>query len=99
MAIESINSVAATAGIDRAISGTSSAGSTDFSVWLQQQLNAVNAQIQTAETQVTQLATGQADNLHQVMLSLEKAKLSFELMLQVRNKLLEGYQEIMRMQI
>jgi flagellar hook-basal body complex protein FliE len=33
------------------------------------------------------------------MMSLEKAKLSFELALQVRNKLLEAYQDIMRMQI
>jgi flagellar hook-basal body complex protein FliE len=99
MAIEAMNSVSAVAGIDRALVGETAPRSADFSVWLEQQINAVNTQIQTAETQVTQLAAGQTDNLHQVMLSLEKAKLSFELMLQVRNKLLEGYQEIMRMQI
>ena len=39
------------------------------------------------------------DNLHQVMLSLEDAKLSFQLMVQVRNKLLEAYQDILRMQV
>jgi flagellar hook-basal body complex protein FliE len=99
MAIDPVNSIVAATGIERGLGAAPSAQSSDFSVWLQQQINAVNSQIQAAETQVTQLATGQSENLHQVMLSLEKAKLSFELMLQVRNKLLEGYQEVMRMQI
>lgn len=70
-----------------------------FSKWLGQEMNAVNRQIQGAEIQVRQLAAGEQDNLHQIMLSLEKAKLGFELALQVRNKLIEGYQEIMRMQV
>ena len=42
---------------------------------------------------------GEVTDLHQVMLSGEKARLGMELMLEVRNKLLEGYQQIMRMQI
>ena len=77
----------------------SPAASSSFATWLSQEMNTVNQQIQNAELQVQQLAAGEQDNLHQVMLSLEKAKLGFELALQVRNKLLEGYQEIMRMQV
>ncbi len=73
--------------------------SSPFADWLSGEINAVNQQIQTAEVKVQKLAMGEEDNLHQVMLSLEKAKLGFELALQVRNKLLEGYQEIMRMQV
>lgn len=73
--------------------------SSSFQNWLAQEMNSVNQQIQGSEVQIQQLATGEQDNLHQVMLSLEKAKLGFELALQVRNKLLEGYQEIMRMQV
>jgi flagellar hook-basal body complex protein FliE len=46
-----------------------------------------------------QLATGESGNLHHVLLELEKAKLAFQLTVQVRNKILEGYQDIMRMQI
>jgi flagellar hook-basal body complex protein FliE len=42
---------------------------------------------------------GEQGNLHEVMIALEKAKLSFELILAVRNKSLEAYQELMRMQI
>jgi flagellar hook-basal body complex protein FliE len=48
---------------------------------------------------VARLAAGDTDNLHQVMIALEEAKLSFQLMVQVRNKLLESYQDILRMQI
>ncbi len=45
------------------------------------------------------LAMGRADNLHDVMLSMEQAGLALQYAIQVRNKLLESYQEIVRMQI
>lgn len=72
---------------------------TDFASWLKQEVAEVNNQIIESDNQLRQLAIGEADNLHQVMISLEKAKTMFELTVQVRNKLLEGYQDIMRMQI
>ena len=43
--------------------------------------------------------TGQVGEVHDVMIAAEEAQLTFELMLEVRNKLLEGYTEIMRMQV
>ena len=70
-----------------------------FGAWFSRELESVNQQIQTADSNVRQLAMGGTDNLHQVMLSVSKAKLQFELIVQVRNKLLEGYQEVMRMQV
>jgi flagellar hook-basal body complex protein FliE len=45
------------------------------------------------------LALGQADNLHQVMMAGEQTRLAFELMLQVRGKVLDAYQELLRMQV
>lgn len=99
MTIDPMSSIGAVAGIDRGVTAGSQAGGGDFASWLRQEINEVNAQIQTAETQVTQLAAGQSENLHRVMFSVEKAKLSFELLVQVRNKLLESYQEVMRMQV
>ncbi|MCM8901223.1 flagellar hook-basal body complex protein FliE [Caldicoprobacter algeriensis] len=45
------------------------------------------------------LATGQVENFHKVMIDAEKADIALQFTLQVRNKLLEAYQEIMRMQI
>jgi len=47
----------------------------------------------------TQLITGQVDNIHDVMIAGQKAELAFQLTMQVRNKVIEAYQEIMRMQI
>jgi flagellar hook-basal body complex protein FliE len=49
--------------------------------------------------QVRQLAVGETTNIHQVMISLEKARMSLELVVQVRNKCLESYQSLMQMQI
>jgi len=72
---------------------------TDFSVWLDQQLQSVNQNLVQADNQVRALALGEVENIHQVMISLEKAKLSFELTMQIRNKLLDAYQDVMRMQI
>jgi flagellar hook-basal body complex protein FliE len=78
---------------------TSDPAGGDFAAWLGQQVKEVNSQIIKADDGVRRLALGETDNLHQVMINLEKAKLSFELVMQVRNKLLDAYQDIMRMQV
>ena len=46
-----------------------------------------------------QLVAGEATDLHQVMVAVEKASLSLELTLEIRNKLIDAYRELMRMQI
>lgn len=60
--------------------------------------DAGNQQAQ-AEQSVTDIAAGRADNVHNAMLAMVKADLSFHLVLEIRNRLSEAYQEIMRMQI
>jgi flagellar hook-basal body complex protein FliE len=45
------------------------------------------------------LASGENKNLHEVMIEVEKASISFQFMSQVRNKAMEAYQEVMRMQV
>ncbi|MEE9391622.1 MAG: flagellar hook-basal body complex protein FliE [Planctomycetota bacterium] len=52
-----------------------------------------------ADQAVHQLMTGEKQNVHEVMLSMAKADVSFRMMLEVRNKLVEAYQEVMRMQV
>lgn len=52
-----------------------------------------------ADKSIQGLATGQNNGLHEVMLAVEKASVSFQLLTQVRNKAVEAYQEIMRMQV
>lgn len=62
-------------------------------------LEQLNTQMQADDQTIQQLALGGTDNLHQVMMTLERTRLAFELALQVRNKALEAYQELMRMQV
>lgn len=71
----------------------------NFVNWLENELMETNSKIIEAETQTQKLALGEADNLHQVMTSISVAKTQFEMTVQVRNRLLEGFQEIMRMSI
>jgi len=58
----------------------------------------VNTDQKMADEMIKKFLVGEAD-IHQVMIALERAELSFQLMMQVRNKLIEAYQEIMRMQV
>ena len=59
----------------------------------------VNAKQTAAGDAVTGVLSGQNVPLHQAMIAMEEASVSFQLMVEVRNKLLEGYQELMRLQI
>jgi flagellar hook-basal body complex protein FliE len=59
--------------------------------------NVNNAQFQ-AKTAMEELATGRNGNIHETLLSMNKAETSFKMLTQVRNKVLNAYQEIMRMQ-
>jgi flagellar hook-basal body complex protein FliE len=51
-----------------------------------------------AQQKVSQLLRGDGADVHSAMIAVEQAELSFELMMQVRNKIVEAYQEIARMQ-
>ena len=51
-----------------------------------------------AETKVSELLDGNGVDVHAAMIAVEKADLSFQLMMQVRNKIVQAYQEISRMQ-
>jgi flagellar hook-basal body complex protein FliE len=58
----------------------------------------VNSEINAADKKAQSFAAGQPMDIHEVVIATEKADLSLRFLLQIRNKLLEGYQEIMRMQ-
>ena len=70
-----------------------------FSAWLEQQVRTTNTDIVSADNSVRHLAVGEPVNLHQVMVQLERARLQLELVVQVRNKLLDAYQDLLKMQI
>jgi flagellar hook-basal body complex protein FliE len=59
----------------------------------------LNASVSSAESAMSQLATGKAVELQDVMIRLERARISVQAFVQVRNKLVESYQDLMRMQL
>ena len=61
--------------------------------------SSVNDRAQSADAKVIDVVTGETDDLHNAMIALEEANVSFQLMLEVRNKMLDAYQEINRMNI
>ena len=78
-----------------------SAGSVQgpFNSVLGQMVNEVNGK-QVAASQAAQgVLSGQNVSLHQAVIAMEEASISFQLMVEVRNKLLDSYQELMRMQV
>ena len=82
-----------------AITPASSSGSTEFQNLLTQAVSAVQEKQTAAKTAVNQFLTGETEELHSAALAGQRAELSFELFLQVRNKVVQAYQEVMRMQM
>jgi flagellar hook-basal body complex protein FliE len=70
-----------------------------FADSLRQALAPVSHAQAEAAARVQDLVAGRAENLHDVQVALQKADLSFQLLLQVRNKLVQAYHEILQMQI
>ena len=70
-----------------------------FSTMLGKMVEEVNGKQITASQTVNSLQAGGDVSLHQAVISMEEANVSFQLMVEVRNKLLDAYQEIMKMQV
>ena len=71
----------------------------DFGDTISDFLKAVNDNQKESSQKVQDVIQGKSENLHEAMTKLEESKLSFQLMLEIRNKLLDGYKEIERMQV
>lgn len=66
---------------------------------LRHAIDRVDEAQKAADGQIEAFVAGEQENLHEVMIAMNEAKLSFQLMTEVRNRLLETYQELMRMQV
>jgi flagellar hook-basal body complex protein FliE len=76
------------------------AGNVDFAQVLKNSIDQVNQTQQQAQKLTEDFATGDPNaNLHEVMIALQKANVSFQEMVQVRNKLVSAYQDIMNIQV
>lgn len=70
-----------------------------FSAFLHDAINSLNVQQEEVHKLNTQFILGDLEDAHQLLIAAQKASISLELTVQVRNKVIEAYQEIMRMQI
>ena len=79
------------------VSGTNN--SKTFADTLKEAIDGVNQLQKTADRAAQDLATGRTDNVADVMIAAEKADVALKVMIQVRNKIIDAYQEIMKMQV
>lgn len=80
-------------------SDTNNESTSSFFDTLKSKLNEVNDAQVAAEDKTAAFVSGDDTNIHDVMIATEEAKMSLELAIQVRNKLVDAYQEINRMQL
>ena len=62
-------------------------------------INTVNDTQITSGKNVADVVSGKSDNIAEAMVSMQEGRINFQLMLEIRNKLLESYQEIQRLQV
>lgn len=79
--------------------GTPVATGGGFAELVNRGLGEVNRQLLASQADLQRLATGDVQNLHQIMIRLEESRMSFQLLLHVRNRLLEAYQDVLKMQV
>lgn len=70
-----------------------------FADMVQNLIKDTNQQQANVDQSLHQLVNGEADSIHDVVLAASRADLAFRLVLEIRNKLVSSYQEIMRMQV
>jgi len=85
--------------VQRATPGQNRPAGRSFGKVLQESIQEVNRLQVEADSAIDELAIGQTGSVHETMIAVEKADTSFRLMMQVRNKIIDAYHEIMRMQI
>jgi flagellar hook-basal body complex protein FliE len=72
---------------------------TPFAEYFKEALAKTNNLIVESDRLAGEFAAGRTDNIHQVLIAAEKAELALQYTMQIRNKILDAYNEIMRMQI
>ncbi len=82
-----------------AVAGEVQPANSSFAGLLSNLVQDVNATQNVASQSLRDLQSGQNASLHQTMIAMQEAGVSFQLMVEVRNKLLESYQELMRMSV
>ena len=79
--------------------GTQLAGPDPFGSMMKKFVNDVDGKMKTAATEKSRVLSGESTNLHQAMIASQESSVAFTLMVELRNKLVESYQELMRAQV
>lgn len=100
-AINPIQQLGAVADLNpsKTATGTSSSPSVPFQSLFEDAVNNVKQTDSNLNSEIYKLATGQSDNLHDVTIASQKASLSVDLLVQLRDKVLDAYNEVMRMSV
>ena len=80
-------------------SNTDTKDNGSFADVLKNKVQEINQLQLDADSAISKVELGNSGSIHEAMIALEKASISFRTMMQVRNKILEAYQEVMRMQV
>ncbi len=94
-----VNSVTSTSGASNKTQVSGSGDGISFKETVKKAIGQVNELQHQADQMAVGLASGNVEDVHEAMLAMQKAKLALDLTIQVRNKVIEAYQEIMRMQV
>jgi flagellar hook-basal body complex protein FliE len=93
--VPSASTTRQTSWIDKTLKDTN----TSFGETLQKAITDVNSLQTEAGKAVEKMVGGEAVDLHEVMIAMEKARTSFDLLMEIRNKTIDAYREIMRIQV
>lgn len=99
MAITPINNKGTVPANTEFVSSVGEEGKDSFKKTLSGFINEVNDLQTKANESIENFATGKVENVHEVMIAMSKAEISFKFMMEARNKLIETYKEVMRMQM
>ena len=76
--------------------GRQSGTNADFSSMLLDSIKEVNRLQVASNKAIEELAAGRRENIHETMIAIEKASISFQMMMQIRNKIIEAYDQLMK---
>ena len=93
------NQIQPMARLDSSVNPVQPSRSSSFVEALQASLEQVNRLQLEADARINGLATGKQSDIHQTTIAVEKANVSFELLMQIRSKVISAYEKIMHMQV
>lgn len=99
MTIEAISGIAASASPALEMGGRNATSSVDFSSVLGNGLQTLNTNLNASDQALRRMAAGEEIPLHDVMITMERAQLNLQFAVEVRNRLLEAYQQLTQMQL